>query len=1029
MYNVLLCQWQHGLITRDEMESELHLKVRPVFMREPYHMLYDSSDRFMNGYRWNIDPSYPDVALRPVKDFWNISGKQAQDFSDTARWYEEDEYGEWHDGYWQGDTWIPEGYGGMIHVDETTPTEVYYNGDNRADAYMRSAEYSGDRNGYYAEWMMDWNYDWIATKDQWSDMRGSGSSGQFIDWSKATGTTMVAFASASKHGESLYDTGYWHRYPDDWTGDQDFNTNNLHDDTIGIRITPGDRTLYISYMENFDIGTTNYVSRRSKQIDSHKLITLYEDAHWGKSITDRSRIATELPKEMMFRVERWSWDRFLILAFSKARYVSPYGEFGVVNPDYYASLLASGHWNQDIGAVNRLDLSAITHEPVWQLSSAWIYESFGGAILPDFGRTHVFSSWPSYYPENGKVRWQNDTSDLYIKDLSHKISNLVDYSDVRSRSLNLRTYGIMVADNTETELFLYGRDSMNDAMTLFQSAPTKIETVTPVTLFMSAEDYANAFVPIQMDGGGKNLTMPLHIRDTRMNDNIPLYLIGGIGAINESAPAFVYDDTTLQNFLNDAEWAQWAAPIPQQERWDDQVTYTRFDVTITNSTLPADREHFHKDFGDDYFQREFVITFEYEYREQAGQAQFMPFIMGEHTRWPELFNPGDDIMSLQVEADGEHLWKRANTAEEVTLGYPASGVHYYVKVEYGPMYPYGSTNQFIACQISFFTNSTFTGTPAFTTYHRMDDLSYLEAYDQLAIGAAVSSGTYSFVLENLWLEGSSYIDTTPLITDGHQVLPDGGSIKLRTTGLSYPANSYTTLQVFGGSMSGSYWYEGRQNLFLYHYPFEEFSIPMVIFNNERPLAYDSLPLYIGGVYPTATDAIPITLWHDMGIEVPIVPLWIAGLGTVPGYNNVTDEMLCYINRPDQSTNLPLLVYNDTPGSNSYVGMRIEGVLGYLNDSCTLVMPNTKDGSPNSFMKLQMTGGVQVVDEATLALPETLARINAGQPMICYHSGGAPNSYVNAFIDGAYKSTGYTTLTIPNVYHIPTQTTPLYIRGY
>jgi hypothetical protein len=982
----------------------------------------------MNGYKWyGPGPGYPDTPLAPVKDFWNVSGKAPQDFSDEVRWYEEDDYGQWEEGRWNGDTWIPEGYGGMIHIDESDPTQVYYNGDNRADAYMRTVQYSGDRRGYDAEWMMDWDYDWIATRSQWDDMRGSGSSGQFIDWSKGIGTTLAAFASAPEHGESLYDTGYWYRYPDDWTGDENFVTNNLHDETIGIRITPGDRMLDISYWEKYNVGTTEYQGRRSKILDQHKLITQYEDARWGTSLTDRSRIATELPKEMMFRVERWSWDRFLILAFSKARYVSPYGEFGVVDEEYYADLLAGGFWNRDLGAENRLDLSAITHEPVWQLSAAWLYESFGGQILPEMNRTHIFSSWHSYYPDIGKVRWQNNTSDLYIKELSHKVSNLVDYSDIRSRGLNIQLNAVDVARNFETELFTYGRDSMNDNIPLFCSAP--IQMTNSMNLFVPVLDESTGLLSLQIDGGGKQLTMPLYVGDTRVNDNIPLFVGGRVGTGNLNAPLFVYDDTTLQNFIGDASWMQHSAPPAQQERWDDQVTYTKFDATITNSTLPTEREHFYKDFGVGYFQREFVITFEYEYREQSGQAQFMPFIIGEHTRWPETFNPGDQIMSIQVEANGEHLLKRANTAEEASLGYPVSGTKYYVKVEYGPMYPHGSTAQFIAFQVSFYTNAAMTGTPSFTTFHRMDDKSYLETYRYLAVGAAVSSGTYSFVLENLWLEGSSDIDNIPLHANGHQVLPDGAGISLYVDGLSYPANAYTTMMVFGGSVSGSYWTATTQNLFLYHYPFEEFSIPMVVFNNERPLAYDSLPLYIGGMYPIVTDTVPLTVWHDMGIEVPIVPLWIAGYGTVPGYNHVTDQMLCYINRPDQSSNVPLLVYNNTPGSNSYMNMRINGILGTETLGCTLVMPNVKDGSPNSFVKLQMTGAIQVVHEATLAMPETLANLNAGQPLICYHSGGAPNSYVRAFIDGVYKSTGYTTLAMPNVYHIPIQSASLYIRGY
>ncbi len=542
-------------------------------------------------------------------------------------------------------------------------------------------------------------------------------------------------------------------------------------------------------------------------------------------------------------------------------------------------------------------------------------------------------------------------------------------------------------------------------------------------------DEKTGMLSLQVDGGGKQRSVDLHIHDQRVNDGMLLYMLGGIGTPTDSLTTFVYDDTGLQNFINDAEWTQWEASIPQQESWDDFVTYTRFDVDITNNPLPAHRAHYYKIFGDGYFSREFTIEFEYVYRDQGSiQAQFMPFIMGEDTRLPEYFNPGDHIMAIKVDTDGNHTWERYNTSDSENIGYLVSDTHYYCRVQHAPMTPYGQSSQTLACQVSFWTNAAMIGTPAFTAYYNMSDIAYLEQYDQLAIGAAVSSGTYSFILENLWVGGATDIDSIPMMTEGHLAYALPRALKMRVTGLAFPANSYTTMMVFGGSMSGSYWKTATQPLIM---PFDGTVInnmDLVVFNNERPTAYDVLPLFIGGMYPIVNNNIPLTLWHDMG-QPGILPLWIGGYGSTPGYNSTTDQLLCYINRPDQSDTLPLVVYNNTPGSNSYINMRINGILGTETQSCTLVMPNTKDGSPNSFLKLQTTGGIQVVSQATLALPETLANLNANLPMVVYHSGGVPNSYVRTFIDGVYKSTGYTTLAMPNVYHIPTDNVTLYIRGY
>lgn len=1023
MYNVLLSRWQHGLISRDEMEESIRLHIRPVFFYDEIHGSANTSLLFMNGKKKNGVSSLP----TNMEDYWNKSGKTADEFNDISRWTETDEYGEWEAGRWEGDTWIPDGYSGMIHVDDSLPTEAKFNGDNRADAWMyKTSGY--ERYGSSAAWMIDFNYDLPGTKADWSEQRVSGEYGQTINFGNMYNESIVVFSDSPGFGDQLYKPQYESR---DDTGT---TTNSLYKSTTGIvNVFEGvDPVLYLTHWEHYAIPDFNqdYQSRQAEPIKAHPLLLTPDDVLF--QITNQFPMRTEIiyPKEMMFRVERVGWNKMLFLCFSKVLYTNLSAEFNAVDFSFYSELLSpgTGAWlvHDAYPGYQTLCIDQKTQTPQWQLACAYMYTATAGDILPSMWQTHVFNTYHTYNPTVGQPRWQRFTSDLLRMDLSHTVSNLVDYSDIRDRGLRMQVGGVQVATNDETELFTHGVDTYdgNDTpvptITLFMSAPTQITSAIP--LYIPVMDEKTGILNLQVDGGGKQRQLTLHIHDNRMNYNTPLYILGGIGEETATQETFIFDDTTLQNFVTDPGWEQWASDSWESEKWDDQYTYTRFDVTITHPTLPTSPPHFHKDFGTDYFGREFLIEFEYTYRDQgASQASFCPFIVGDHTRWPSTFNTGDQIMYILCDEDGVHTLERANTAESATIGSLVSDTKYYVRFTYGPI----QSSQFIGTQVDFYTNSTRTGTPAFSAYIRMDDKWYIEKFDELAIGAVVSTGTYSFILENLWLEGSVIGDTIPMMVDGHT--DTGMGVKLMTEGLSYPSNSYLTMTLFGGTLGG-YWHIGDQPLFLYFDNTLGEGLQMVAFNDDRPPSVNSgLPLFIGGVYKTETGSVPLFLQNDGIYET--TPLFIYGAGTYPGYFSLTDDLRCYVHRPLQGSVVPLLVYNDTPGLNTFMNMRIRGILGTETQGCTLVMPNVKDGSPNTFLKMQLTGAVQVVSEATMALPETLANLNATQPLICYHSGGAPNSYVKAFIDGVYKSGGYTTLSMPNVVHLPTLDAPTYIRGY
>lgn len=1023
MYNVLLSKWQHGLISRSDLEEELRTKIRPVFFYEPFHGATNSSSYFMNGLSL-LDGSALETTLT---DYWNISAKEPEEFNDDVRWTETDEYGQWEPGRWAPDgvTWIPAGYSGMIHVDGSLPTEVVCNGDQRADAYLYK-ESGQEREGADATWMVDFNYDLPGTKADWSAQINSGKYGQPIDLQKMDNLAVCVFGNSTMAGETLWDTMFYRRDNDVYITNND---NRIDASTGIVNIFDGvDPILYLTYNEEYlDDGGLS-LSRLYEPWQYHPLLLTPTDKVFPETETRPFRDKVIYPKELWFRVERLGNRDMLFLCFSKVLYTNIHAEFHRVDTAYYSDLMSGGYWrdNYDISPpYHVLNINAVSNEPHWQLAGGFLYRARDYRVFDDMKRTHIFSTYHEYDPGVGQPRWQSNTSDLLRLSLSHTVSNFVDYSDFRYRGQPLYVGGIRIADNTETEMYASGHETDNDNISMFVSSPAAI--TDSLTLYMPVLDEKTGTLTLQIDAGGKERTIPLYIHDQTVDSGLLLSILGGVGEQIGSKELFVYDDTTLENFVNDNEWGQWPSDSIEQAKWDGQYTYTKFDATITHSTYPPNLPHFYKDFGTDYFGREFVVEFEYVFRDQgANQAEFCPFIIGDTTRYPSTFSVGDQAMYIKCDTNGLHTLERANTGDSEEIGSLVDGTRYYVKIQYGPITPYGQSSQFVAFEVLFYPTASRTGIPAFSAYHRMDDKSYIEKFDQLAIGAAMSSGTYSFILENLWIEGSAYTNNTSLYIPGH--LPTNDSLKLRTEGLAYPSNSFVEMMVFGGTLSGSYWKIASQPLFLYFDTTETFNIPLVMFNNESPpSSNDDLPLFIGGVYKTANNNVP--LFIDASGVADNVPLYTYGAGTFPGYVSLKDDLQCYVHRPDQSAMQPLLVYNDTPGINTFMNMRINGILGDQTQSCTLVMPNVKDGTPNSFLKLQLTGGVQVVSEATLAMPETLANLNANQPLICYHSGGAPNSFVTAVIDGVYKSTGYVMLSMPEVTHIPTLNAPLYIRGY
>ena len=190
---------------------------------------------------------------------------------------------------------------------------------------------------------------------------------------------------------------------------------------------------------------------------------------------------------------------------------------------------------------------------------------------------------------------------------------------------------------------------------------------------------------------------------------------------------------------------------------------------------------------------------------------------------------------------------------------------------------------------------------------------------------------------------------------------------------------------------------------------------------------DEFMLYIGGVGTILTNQLPLYINTDGALKA--LSLYTRGAGVYPSANISRDDLLMYANRPNETASLGLVAYNNTPGSNTYTSLYMNAILGTETKSCMLVMPNTKDGTPNGYVRLFAQGGIPVVDSTTLALPDVVGGLNANTPLVVFHSGGAPNAPLTLWLDGIYGSSMYTTIAIPNVIGNPVDNCKLFISGY
>lgn len=263
--------------------------------------------------------------------------------------------------------------------------------------------------------------------------------------------------------------------------------------------------------------------------------------------------------------------------------------------------------------------------------------------------------------------------------------------------------------------------------------------------------------------------------------------------------------------------------------------------------------------------------------------------------------------------------------------------------------------------------------------------------------------------------------------------PASDSVPMRITGDATALNTFTTLMVYGGGTPGSSWTIKTAPLFLSVDPNINSSVSLFLKNTQSFLAdNDALPLFISGVNLTSSSNFPLFLQND-GISNLTngsdVPLYIRGLGQFPGNTAVIDQLQCYVHRPNQSVGLPLIVFNNTPIINSFVPLRITGISGALSQTATLVIPNVHQSAPNAFATLYMQGSIQVVNQMTLAIPETRALLNANVPLVLFHDGAEPNATMTLFLEGVFKESGFITLAMPDVVGAPNNNISLYIRGY
>jgi hypothetical protein len=239
-------------------------------------------------------------------------------------------------------------------------------------------------------------------------------------------------------------------------------------------------------------------------------------------------------------------------------------------------------------------------------------------------------------------------------------------------------------------------------------------------------------------------------------------------------------------------------------------------------------------------------------------------------------------------------------------------------------------------------------------------------------------------------------------------------------------NKYASLYVFGGT-AGYYSDWGSIPLYM-PTPSYERGMPLFIKNTQPNVPMNaSRFLFIGGRFWTLSDA--LTLFLENGAIDAEMTLYLkvdrggGGTTAIP----TSRGMPLFINRPDESTWMPLFLKAADNIVNSYATLHIRSAIE-VNNNITLAIPNVTSQPLNSYISLQVEGAIGSTDSATL-FTDAHGVLSGSTTLVVKQETRNPNSYATLFTKGAYLDTASMTLALPSVLGESPDEIPLYVFGW
>jgi len=556
---------------------------------------------------------------------------------------------------------------------------------------------------------------------------------------------------------------------------------------------------------------------------------------------------------------------------------------------------------------------------------------------------------------------------------------------------NLKIYG--TEDTGNNNLFINGGALDNSYIGLYTE---------------NSIDY-NDNVPLFLETLFREQSANMYISSKDVYQSTPIYVKGIVHYDSGNVPMFIYDDTGLENLTE--------YTITDPSSYQDW-TYTHTHATVTQD----DESTFMFDYGSGYFDNAFNINFEFTQHDNDGAGAINILSLTATDDVAKTVNnnnlPG---LNIDLTHDEIMLFTTSDGNESAVYTTPESnmGVLYYCTLE-----KYNSTTGFEARLRGWRTNDR-SGTAEIDRTKSVPD----ENYRYLRIADSYNfpnANTSDITVANVAV--SSALNNwgfNEFVINGYG--EDNQSATFYMVGWSDSSNTYTTLQVFGGT-DGWYWTQDEMMLYINDGGEVTQSGTLFMYNDE-PFVDDtsSATLYMVGANLTTNAS--MTLVTTMTTSEDDTTFYIKAPGAKIGWSTDVDTMDIFVNRPDESKAATMYIHNEWFSDNTYASIYVLGILGYENDNVSLALPSVLLGKPNTYASIYIQASVTSTGSVDMVMPETLAELTDSVDMVMYSDGGIPNTYCSTYIFGAYLDNDNITLTLPGTVGELNNNFGHYIRGY